>query len=57
MIGQVKGKVEQNGGREIGRRKWKRKRSQTRKKKKSGAKAHCLGKLQVLRGLISCGRW
>ena len=56
MIGQVKGKVEQNGGREIRRRKWKRKRSQTRRKKKSRAKAHCLEKLQVLRGLISCGR-
>ena len=57
MIGQVKGKVEQNGGREIGRRKWKRKRSQTRRKKKSRAKAHCLEKLQDLGGLISCGRW
>ena len=48
MIGQVKGKVEQNGGREIRRRKWKRKRSQTRRKKKSRAKAHCLEKLHYI---------
>jgi hypothetical protein len=28
-----------------------------RKKEKSRAEAHGLEKLQVLRGLISCGRW
>jgi hypothetical protein len=28
-----------------------------RKKEKSGAEAHGLEKLQVLRGLISCGTW
>jgi hypothetical protein len=39
------------------RRKWKRKRMQRRRKKKSEAEAHGLEKLQVLRGLISCGRW
>jgi hypothetical protein len=30
---------------------------QRRRKKKSRAKAHGLEKLQVLRGLIRCGRW
>jgi hypothetical protein len=49
MIGQIKGKVEQKvRERERRRRKWKRKR----KKKKSGAEAHGLEKLQVLRGLM-----
>ena len=49
MIGQIKGKVEQKvRERERRRRKWKRKR----KKKKSGAEAHGLEKLQVLRDLI-----
>ena len=57
MIGQIKGKVEQKV-REGRRRKWKRERTQRRrKKKKSRAEAHGLEKLQVLRGLISCGRW
>ena len=52
MIGQIKGKVEQKVG-ERRRRKWKRERMQRRrKKKKSGAEAHGLEKLQVLRGLI-----
>ena len=46
------------GGRERRRRKWKRERMQRRRKmKKSRAEAHGLEKLQVLRGLISCGRW
>jgi hypothetical protein len=57
MIGQIKGKVEQK---ERGRRKrkWKRERTQRkRKKEKSRAGAHGLEKPQVLRGLISCGRW
>ena len=36
-----------------GRRKWKRERIQKRtKKKESGAEAHSLEKLQILRGLI-----
>jgi hypothetical protein len=40
------------------RRKWKRERTQRRRrKKKRGAKAHGLVKLQVLKGLIRCGRW
>ena len=57
MIGQIKGKVEWKVG-ERRRRKWKRERTQRRrKKKKSRAEAHGLEKLQVLRGLISCGRW
>ena len=56
MIGQIKGKVEQKVG-ERRRRKWKRERMQRRRKKKSRAEAHGLEKLQVLRGLISCGRW
>ena len=57
MIGQIKGKVEQKV-RERRRRKWKRERMQRRrKKKKSRAEAHGLEKPQVLRGLISCGRW
>jgi hypothetical protein len=57
MIGQIKGKVEQKlRGRR--RRKWKRERTQRRRKeKKRGTEAHGLKKLQVLRGLISCGRW
>jgi hypothetical protein len=55
MIGQIKRKVEQKGGR--GRRKWKRERMQRlKKKKKSRAEAHGLEKLQVLRCHISCGR-
>jgi hypothetical protein len=37
-------------------RKWKRTQGR-RKKEKSGAEAHGLEKLQVLRGLINCGRW
>jgi hypothetical protein len=58
MIGQIKGKVEQKvRGREEGE-KWKRERSQRRRRKeKSRAEAHGLEKLQVLRGLINCGRW
>ena len=57
MIGQIKGKVEQKV-RERRRRKWKRERTQRRRKKeKSGAEAHGLEKLQVLRGLISSERW
>ena len=57
MIGQIKGKVEWKV-RERRRRKWKRERMQRRRKtKKSRAEAHGLEKLQVLRGLISCGRW
>jgi hypothetical protein len=44
MIGQIKGKVEQ-------------KRTQRRRKEKSGVEAHSLEKLQILRGLINCGRW
>jgi hypothetical protein len=57
MIGQITGKVEQKvRGRER-RRKWKRERTQRRKKEKSRAGAHGLEKLQVLRGLTSCGRW
>jgi hypothetical protein len=43
--------------REIRRRKWKRERTQRRRKKESRAEAHGLEKPQVLRGLISCGRW
>jgi hypothetical protein len=57
MIGQIKGKVEWKV-RERRRKKWKRERMQTRRKKeKKRAEVHCLEKLQVLRGLISCGRW
>jgi hypothetical protein len=53
----MKRKVEQKVG-ERRRRKWKMERMQRRRKtKKSRAKAHGLEKLQVLRGLISCGRW
>ena len=53
MIGQIKGKVEQKVRGERRRRKWKReRRKRRRKKKKSGAEAHGLEKLQVLRGLI-----
>ena len=50
MIGQIKGKVEQKMG-ERRKRKWKRERKERRKKKKkkSGAEAHGLEKLQVLR--------
>jgi hypothetical protein len=55
MIGQIKGEVEQKMGK-IRRRKWKRERIQ-RRTKKSGAETHDLEKQQVLRGLISCGRW
>ena len=52
----VKGKVEQKGGRR--RRKWKRERTHRRRKKeKSGAEAHGLEKLQVLRGPISSESW
>jgi hypothetical protein len=53
MLGQIKGKVEQKMG-ERRKRKWKRERKERRKKKKkkSGAEAHGLEKLQVLRGLI-----
>jgi hypothetical protein len=58
MTGQVKGKVEQKGRGRKRRRKWKRERTQRRRKKeKSGAEAHGLEKLQVLRGLISSERW
>jgi hypothetical protein len=59
MTGQVKGKVEQKwGGGVRRRRKWKRERTHRRRKKeKSGAEAHGLEKLQVLRGLISSERW
>ena len=57
MIGQIKGKVEQKVG-ERRRRKWKRERTQRRRKKeKSGAEAHGLEKLQVLRGPISSESW
>ena len=56
MIGQIKGKVEQKV-RERRRRKFERERMQRRRKKKSRAEAHGLEKPQVLRGLISCGRW
>jgi alpha-galactosidase/6-phospho-beta-glucosidase family protein len=54
MIWQIKRKVEQKVKER--RRKWKRermKRKRKRKKKKSGAEAHGLEKLQVLRGLIA----
>ena len=57
MIGQIKGRWSRRLG-ERRRRKWKRERMQRRrKKKKSRAEAHGLEKPQVLRGLISCGRW
>jgi hypothetical protein len=55
MIGQIKEKVEQKVGER--RRKRKRERTQRRRKEKSRAEAHGLEKLQVLRTLISCGRW
>ena len=70
MFGQIKGKVEWKVGGE--KEKWKRKMMQRRKEKeegggeregerrrkeKSGAEAHGLEKVQVLRGLIRCGRW
>jgi hypothetical protein len=56
MIGQIKGKVEWKVRER--RRKWKREDMQRRRKKeKSRVEAHGLEKLQVLRGLISCGRW
>ena len=54
MIGQIKGKVEGKVGRER-KEKWERERTQKRRKK-SRAEAHGLEKLQVLRGLIRCGR-
>jgi hypothetical protein len=64
MIGQIKGKVEWKvewnvewNVEERRKRKWKRERTQRRRKEKSGAEAHGVEKLQVLRGLISCGRW
>ena len=58
MTGQVKGKVEQKWGGVRRRRNWKRERTHRRRKKeKSGAEAHGLEKLQVLRGLISSERW
>jgi hypothetical protein len=60
MIGQIKGKVEWKVGKRR-RRKLKRERTLRRrrrkKKKKSRAEVHGLEKPQVLRGLISCGRW
>jgi hypothetical protein len=57
MIVQIKGKVESKV-RERRMRKWKRERMQRRRKKeKSRAEAHGLEKPQVLRGLISYGRW
>jgi hypothetical protein len=43
MIGQIKGR-------------WSRTQRRRKKKKKSRAEARGLEKLQVLRGLISCGR-
>jgi hypothetical protein len=52
MVWQIKGKVEQKVVRE------KRERVQRRRKMmKSRPEAHGLEELQVLRGLISCGRW
>jgi hypothetical protein len=51
MIGQIKRKGGEEGD-ERRRRKWKRERTQRRRKKKSGAEAHGLEKVQVLRGLI-----
>jgi hypothetical protein len=59
MIGQIKGKVEQKVGGERGRRKWKGERTERRRRKKEKSRAEACGlvKLQVLRGLISCGRW
>jgi hypothetical protein len=58
MIEQIKGKAEQKVEKERRWRKWKRERMQrSRKMKKSRAEAHSLAKLQVLRCLISCGRW
>jgi hypothetical protein len=56
MIGQIKGKVEQEVG-ERRRRKWKSERMQRRKKEKSRAETHGQEKEQVLRSLISYGRW
>ena len=52
MVGQIKGKVEQAEGRERKRENWKRERTRRRKKKKIGAEAHGLEKLQVLRSFI-----
>jgi hypothetical protein len=50
MIGQKVG--------ERRKRKWKREQTQRRRnEEKSRAEAHGLEKLQVLRGLMSCGRW
>ena len=49
MIGQTKEEVEQKVERRRRMRKWKRERTWRRKKKKSGAGAHGLEKLQVLR--------
>jgi hypothetical protein len=46
-----------NRGGEKKNEKMKREKTQRRRKKKSGAGAHGLEKLQVLRGLIRCGRW
>jgi hypothetical protein len=58
VIGQIKGKVSGAKGEGERRRKWKRERTQrSRMKEKSRAEAHGLEKLQVLRGLLSCGRW
>ena len=55
MTGQVKGKVEQKGGEE--KKKKMEEGEDTQEKEKSGAEAHGLEKLQVLRGLISSERW
>jgi hypothetical protein len=52
MIGQIKGTWSGRLGER--RRKWERERTQRRRKKKSGAEAHGLEKLQVLR---VWGRW
>ena len=54
MIGQIKEKVGEREG-ENGRSRGPR-RGGGEKKEKSRAEVHGLEKLQVLRGLISCGR-
>jgi hypothetical protein len=56
MIRQIKGKVEQKGGREK-KEKVEERMQRRRKTKKSRAEAHGLEKPQVLRRLVSCGRW
>jgi hypothetical protein len=50
MIGQIKGKVKQKEKMEEGE-------DTKEEEEERGSRSHGLEKPQVLRGLISCGRW